>query len=248
MTYTCEKCLFSTYKKTSYDRHCKTQKHKLKIVPELAKQLANIKMEELELKTEMKKKESKEKQEAKQIELELKEDLKREELEKLEALKKKEYELREQIKEELTKEDKRISFSIIKQQKTGIDAFKLNVIERPELEDYCEIMNGLSTFEELFLRDWLAEYESHKTLVLEKDTNMAYYINNAPCMWLFSKDDRFGNGLTSMFELIPYYHRVLKQYAKDNGCKVEDFTLTDEVIKRIQARMIEEMTYIISLP
>lgn len=238
--------MFSTDKKTSYERHCKTQKHKLKIVPELAKQLANIKMEELELKTEMKKKESKEKQEAKLIELELKEDLKREELEKIEALKKKELELKEKIKEELAKEEKRICQTIIKRS-VGIDTFILNVIERPELEDYCEIMNGLSTFEELFLRDWLAEYEINKTVVLEKDTNMAYYINNAPSFWVFNKDDKYGNGLTSMLKVIPYYYRVLKQYAKDNGCKVEDFTLTDEVIKKIEARLIQEMTYIISL-
>jgi len=248
MTYTCEKCLFSTYKKTSYDRHCKTQKHKLKVVPELAKQLANIKMEELQIKTEMKKKESKEKQEAKQIELELKEDLKREELEKLEALKKKELELKEQMKEELTKEDKRISKGIITQQTVGIDTFLLNVVERPELEDYCEIMNGVSTFEELFMRDFLAEYEISKTVILEKNTHIGYYINNVPCMWMFYKDDKIGNGLTSMLKLIPYYHGVLKEYAKDNGCKVENFTLTDEIKKKLENQIMEEMTYIITLP
>jgi hypothetical protein len=246
MAYVCELCNFATPIKTHYNRHCGTEKHKLKTTPNLAKQLANIKIEEMELKTEMKLKESKEKQEAKQIELEMKQNLKRLELEKKQELKKKEMELKEQIKEELEKTEEKMIVRKTLEKALPVITFMENVIDRPQIEDYNDIFNGAATFEDIFMRDFLAVYETSKSVVLEKGGKTGYYMNNAPCLWYFYQNDTTGNGLTRILSLIPLYHKYLKEYAKENGCNIEGFNLSQEEKNRIEDQMKEEMTFLVA--
>jgi hypothetical protein len=247
MAYVCEMCNFATPIKTHYNRHCGTEKHKLKTAPDLQKQLANIKIEEMELKTEMKLKESKEKQEAKQIELEMKQNLKRIELEKKQELKKKEHDLKEKIKEDLLKTEEKMIARKTLEKALPVITFMEQVIDRPKLEDYTDIFNGAATFEDIFMRDFLAEYDNSKSVVLEKGLTTGYYMNNAPCLWFFYLNDTTANGLTRILSLIPLYHKYLKEYAKENGCNVKQFNLSQEEKNRLEEWMREEMTFLVAI-
>jgi hypothetical protein len=247
MSYTCELCDFTTNIKTHYLRHCNTEKHKLKTVPELAKQLANIKIEEIELKTQIKLKENKDKQEAKQIELELKEELKRLELEKKQELKQKEIELKQQIKEELGKSQEKVVLYTKIERSIPLVALMEQVIDRPTIEDYNNIYNGVITFEEIFIRDFLAEYKLNKSFVIEKGGKVGYYINNAPCLWFLQFNDIKTENLY-IYKLIPLYHQYLKDWAKENGCNVQNFHLTEAETQRLKEWMVQETTYSVSLP
>jgi len=224
MAYVCEKCNFATQIKTHYNRHCGTEKHKLKTTPDLAKQLANIKLEEMELKT----------------------DMKRIELERKQELKKKEMELKEQIKEELEKTEEKMIARKTLEKALPVITFMEHVIDRPQIEDYNDIFNGAATFEDIFMRDFLAEYETSKSVVLEKGGKTGYYMNNAPCLWYFYLNDTTGNGLTRILSLIPLYHKYLKEYAKENGCNVQGFNLSQEEKNRIEDQMKEEMTFLVA--
>jgi len=224
MAYVCEKCNFATQIKTHYNRHCNTEKHKLKTTPDLAKQLANIKIEEMELKT----------------------DMKRIELERKQELKKKEMELKEQIKEELEKTEEKMIARKTLEKALPVITLMENVIDRPQIEDYNDIFNGAATFEDIFMKDFLAEYETSKSVVLEKGGKTGYYMNNAPCLWYFYQNDTTGNGLTRILSLIPLYHKYLKEYAKENGCNVQGFNLSQEEKNRIEDQMKEEMTFLVA--
>ena len=237
MTYICEKCSFTTHIKTHYHRHLETEKHKLKCSP-LAQQLIDLKVKEMELKTEVKMKE-----------MEAKIGMKREELEKKQEIKMKEMELKQQIKEELLQtEDNKIltRFSLDK----SIPLIKLmeRVIDRPTIEDYNDIFNGAATFEDIFLRDFQEEYAENKSIVLDKGGKTGYYMNNAPCLWFFNTDDSIGcSPVKRLFSLITLYHKYLKDFAKENGCNVERFKLEDDVKKRLEAQLLEDITYMVSI-
>lgn len=224
MAYTCDKCSFATQIKTHYNRHCGTEKHKLKTSPDLAKQLANIKVEEMELKT----------------------DMKRIELERKQELKKKEHDLKEQIKEDLLKTEEKMITRKTLEKALPVITLMEQVIDRPQLEDYTDIFNGAATFEDIFMRDFLAEYDNSKSVVLEKGLKTAYYMNNAPCLWYFYQNDTTANGLTRILSLIPLYHKYLKEYAKENGCNVKEFNLSQEEKNRLEQWMKEEMTFLVS--
>jgi len=238
MSYTCEKCAFTTHIKTHYNRHLATEKHKLKCSP-LSQQLHELKIKEMELKTETKMKE-----------YETKADIKREELEKKQELKIKEMELKMQIKEQVKTELLKTEEKMIKRNDIEKSVSMITLMERiidcPEIEDYNNIFNGAMTFEELFMRDFLSEYEDNRSIVLEKGGTTGYYINNCPCIWWFNTNDfLIKSVLTRFLDLIPLYHKYLKAYAKENGCNVKDFHLAPEVQKDLEQRMIERITYIV---
>jgi hypothetical protein len=234
MAYNCEKCFFTTHIKTHYNRHLETEKHKLKCSP-LAQQLIDLKMKEMEFKTE-----------AKMKEMAAKLEMKREELEKKDEIKRKEIELKQQIKDELLQtEDKVISRLSLEK---SIPLIKLmeRVIDRSTIEDYNDIFNGATTFEDVFLRDFREEYAENKSIVLDKGGKTGYYMNNAPCLWFFYTDDPLGNPVRRLFSLIPLYHKYLKEFAKENGCNIERFVLTADVQKRIEDHLLEDITYMVS--
>ena len=224
MAYTCEKCSFVTHNKSLFARHCDTEKHKIKTAPDLAKQLANIKVEEMELKT----------------------DMKRIELERKQELKKKEHELKEKIKEDLLKTEEKMIARKTLEKALPVVTFMENVIDRPQIEDYTDIFNGAATFEDIFMRDFLAEYDNSKSVVLEKGCLTGYYMNSAPCLWYFYQNDTTGNGLTRILSLIPLYHKYLKECAKENGCNVKEFNLSMDTKKQLEDWMKEEMTFLVS--
>lgn len=235
MAYNCEKCSFTTHIKTHYQRHIETEKHKLKCSP-LAQQLIDLKMKEMELKNE-----------AKMKEMEAKVEMKRAELEKKQEIKMKEMELKQQIKDELLHTEDKVlcRFSLEK----NIPLIKLmeRVIDRPTIEDYNDIFNGAATFEDVFLRDFHEEYAENKSIVLDKGGKTGYYMNNAPCLWFFNTNDTVCNPIKRLFSLITLYHKFLKEFAKENGCNIERFNLTDDVKKQIEDQLIEDITYMVSI-
>lgn len=234
MPYTCEKCAFTTHIKTHYNRHLETEKHKLKCSP-LAQQLHELKIKEMELKTETKMKE-----------YETKADIKREELEKKQELKIKEMELKQQIKDELLKTEEKVMPRHTIERSCSVLSLMGKVIDRPTIEDFNNIFNGADTFQEVFLRDFRLEYAENKSIVLDKNGKTGLYINNHPCMWGFSVTDTWFPCLPRFLSLIPLYHKYLKEFAKENGCKTEYFVLTKEVIAELEAVLIDEITYSIS--
>jgi hypothetical protein len=227
-TYTCEKCSYTTDRKLNYDRHIDSEKHKLNC-SSAAQQLAELKMKEMEMKNEAKRKE-----------MEAKNELRRIEMEQLQELKAKEMLLKQQIKDEAKKkEEKTISYwkldGMIPQ-----DQLFYQIIERSTLEDYSNLFHGLITFEELFLRDFVAEYEVNKSVVLCKGRKSGFYTNNHPDLWSMNVHDVKE---LAVIKLIPDYHAVLKQYAKENGHNTKDFFLSKEEKERIEEQVLELITY-----
>jgi hypothetical protein len=73
-------------------------------------------------------------------------------------------------------------------------------------------------------------------------------MNNAPCVWFFNTDDSIGcSPIKRLFSLITLYHKYLKDFAKENGCNVERFKLEDDVKKRLEAQLLEDITYMVSM-
>lgn len=235
MAYNCDKCSFTTHIKTHYNRHLETEKHKLKCSP-LAQQLIDLKMKEMELKNE-----------AKMKEMEAKVDLKRAELEKKQEIKMKENELKQQIKEELLQTEDKIITRLSLEKSVPLIALMERVIDRSTIEDYNDIFNGATTFEDVFLRDFREEYAENKSIVLDKGGKTGYYINNAPCLWFFYTNDLIGNPIKRLFSLITLYHKYLKEFAKENGCNIEQFNLTDDIKKQLENQLLDDITYMVSI-
>lgn len=228
MAYSCEKCSFTTHIKTHYARHLDTEKHRIKCSPlclPLAHQLTELKKQELIAKNELKIKEM---------------DLKTES-------KIKEMELKQQIKDELLKTEEKVVSRKMLEGSVSLITLMERVIDIPTIEDYNDIFNGASTFQDTFLRDFREEYALNKSIVLEKGGKMGYYMNNAPCLWMFYTDDKMSNPIKRLFSLIPLYHTYLKDFAKENGCNIKDFNLTLDVIAELEAVLLNEITYLISM-
>jgi hypothetical protein len=231
MSFTCAKCSYTTDRKLNYDRHCESDKHKMKVSP-LAQQLHELKIKEMELKTETKMKEYEQKAEIKRAEMEQKQELKV-----------KEMELKQQIKDELLKtEDKVVSRANLEKVIPLITLME-RVIDRSTLEDYLNVFNGAATFQDIFLRDFRMEYAENKSIVVDKGGKTGYYMNNAPCLWMFYTDDKMSNPIKRVFSLIPLYHKYLKDFAKENGCNIKHFNLSLDVIAELESAILDEITY-----
>lgn len=214
--YTCEKCSFTTTIKTHYNRHLDTEKHKLNCSP-LSQQLTDLKKQEAAMKAELKIKEIQQKAE----------------------LKLKEMDLKQQIKDDLVKTEEKVLSRGNLEKAIPLITLMERVIDRPTLEDYNDIFNGVTTFEDIFLRDFLEEYAQNKSIVINKNNKTGYYMNNAPCLWFYTDNAP----IKRLFSLIPLYHKYLKEYAKENGCNTKHFTLPLDTQKALEQKIMEEITY-----
>lgn len=216
--------------KSHYERHLDTLKHKRMMKPKLAKQLADIKMEQMELKSEIK-----------YLAIEKSTEVKRLQIEKDLELRQKELEIKEQIKEQIKPE--RVVTLREMEMSQGIDKFMDRVALRATIDDYMSLYYGYVTFQDIFKRDFSAEYEEDKVYVIDKDQkNIYYYINNAPCHWFVQYDEKEYAKLY-IFSLITHYYNVLKENAIMNGCKVKDFNLEEIDKKELEEWMKEEITF-----
>lgn len=231
MSFTCAKCSYTTDRKVNYDRHCESEKHKMKVSP-LAQQLHELKIKEMELKTETKMKEYEQKAE-----------IKREEMEKKQELKVKEMDLKQQIKDELVKTEEKVMSRASLEKVIPLITLMERVIDRPTLDDYNHVFNGITTFEDIFMRDFLEEYAENKSIVVDKRGKTGYYMNNAPCLWMFYTDDTMSNPIKRVFSLIPLYHKYLKEFAKENGCNIKNFNLSLDTQKALEEKIMDEITY-----
>jgi hypothetical protein len=232
--YECRVCGFEpTNRLCNYEKHCRTIKHKSLMKPELAKKLADVKREKKELKFEVKQLAFEKTIEVKQLQME-----KELELEQMEL------EIKEQIKEQ-AKPERVITKSEMENSK-GMDKFMDRVALRPEIEDYMNLYYGYITFQELFKRDFSAEYEEDKVFVIDKgQKDICYWINNAPCHWFGSFNEK-NYSSCRIFYVITHYYNMLKEYAGQNGCKVTDFKLEETDKKELEEWMKEEMTFLFS--
>jgi len=152
-----------------------------------------------------------------------------------------------QIKQELEKtEEKMVTRSSLEKSIPLITLME-RVIDRSTLEDYNDIFNGAETFQDIFLRDFRAEYAENKSIVVDKGGKTGYYMNNAPCLWMFYIDDKMANPIKRLFTLIPLYHKYLKDFAKENGCNIKHFDLTLDMIAELEAVLLDEISYLISM-
>jgi len=217
-------------RKSNWEDHCKSLKHKRLMKPELAKQLADIKMEQMELKSEIK-----------YLAIEKTTEVKRLQIEKELELRQKQEEIKEKMKEQDIPE--RVITRTEMLNSLGIEKFQEKLINQfDELQDYSDLYNSVITFQELFKRDFSAVYEEDKVCVIDKGTTRGYYINNAPSYWIFELTDKWGNGLTCMLKCITIYHKTLKKYAEEAGFKTDEFILSDIDKKELEEWMIQEIT------
>jgi len=231
--YECKVCDQKFGQKSHYDKHMGCIKHKSKMKPELAKQLADIKREKKELKFEVKQLAFEKTVEVKQLQME-----KELELEQMEE------ELREKMKEQAKPE--RVITQREMERSKGMDKFMDRVALRATIDDYMNLYYGHVTFQELFKRDFSAEYEEDKVFVIDKGMkDICYWINNYPCHW-FGPFDEKNYSSSRIFFVITHYYNMLKEYAGQNGCKVKDFKLEETDKKELEEWMKEEMTFLYS--
>jgi ribosomal protein L29 len=221
--------------KSHYDKHMRSLKHKQKIKPDLAKQLADLKLQQMENKTKIKIEQIENTAELRQRQIEI--DL---------ELRQKQEEIKEKIKEELIPE-RVITQTEMLRTSQGIDAFKKKLLETSEdtIQDYCDIINGVQTFQEIFKRDFSIVYEDDKVIVVDKaQHNVGYWINNAPCHEFFYLDDKYWNGLASVLDCILIYFRAMKKCVTEEGFKTEYFKLEDIDRTELREWITQEITFI----
>jgi hypothetical protein len=232
--YECKLCGFTpTNKKSNYEKHCKSLRHIRLMKPELAKQMADLKMEQMELKSEIK-----------YLAIEKTTEVKRLQIEKELELRQRQEELKEKMKEEATPERMITQTDMVRSSK-GMDEFKKKLLEASEntIQDYIDIINGVQTFQEIFKRDFSAVYEEDKVCVIDKgQDNIGYYINNAPCHHMFFLNDKYGNGLTSILDCVTLYFKAFKKCITEEGFKTEYFKLEEIDKKELEEWIKQEIT------
>lgn len=234
--YECKLCGFApTNQKGHYDRHLRSVKHKQREKPELAKQLVDNKLKQMENKSKIKIEQIENATELRQKQIEIELELRQEALE-----------IKEKMKEEETPE-RVITQTEMLRSSQGMDAFKKKLLETSEdtIQDYADIYNGVYSFQDIFKRDFSAVYEEDKVVVIDKySVNRAYWINNAPCHQPFALDERYGNGLTCILKCIPLYFNSFKECITKEGFKTEYFKLDETEKKELEEWIKEEITWI----
>ena len=230
--YECKLCGFApTNHKGHYEKHCRSVKHKQREKPELAKQLADLKLQQMENKTKIKIEQIENSAELRQKQIEL--DL---------ELRQKQEEIKEKLKEQPIPERVVTRTEMLKS--LGVEKFQERLINQfDELQDYSDLYNGVKDFQDIFKRDFSAVYEEDKVCVIDKgQTNRGYFINNAPSYWIFELTDKYGNGLTCMLNCITIYHKALKKYAGEAGFKTDHFILSEIDKKELEEWVRQEIT------
>lgn len=234
--YECKMCGFApTNKKDHYEKHCRSVKHKQREQPELAKQLADLKLQQMENKTKIKIEQIENTAELRQKQIEI--DL---------ELRQKQEEIKEKMKQEEPPE-RVITMTEMLRSSQGADAFKKKLLEASEdtIQDYCDIINGVKSFQEIFKRDFSAVYEEDKVIVVDKaQYNVGYWINNAPCHEFFFLNDTYWNGLASILYCIPIYFRAMKKCVTEEGFKTEYFKLEETEKKELEEWITQEITFL----
>jgi hypothetical protein len=233
--YECKMCGFApTNKKNNYERHCRSVKHKQMNKPDLAKQLMDNKLKQMENKTKLKIEQIENTAELRQRQIETELELRQEALE-----------IKEKIKEEETPERVITQTEMIRTSQ-GIEAFKEKLLKASDdtIQDYCDIINGVYSFQEIFKRDFTIVYEEDKVCVIDKgQTNRGYYINNVLSHEPFYLDDRY-NGVASILQCVPSYFKSLKKCMTEEGFKTEYFKLEERDKRELEEWIKEEITWI----
>jgi hypothetical protein len=203
------------------------------VKPEAIEELARLKAEKERINQEMT-------QEIKMKHLEVKNELKMKETIVKEKFKE---ELKQEIKD-MKHQDLADSNSVTYKQiedACSMNDFMENIWSHYKVEDYDDIFNGINTFEELFLQYFVEEYDKNKSVVLEKDGKGGYRKNDH-CVWNFVLGDELGCGYKSLKNMIPLIHKTFKNYVKEEGRNVKDFILEEDVKKRLEINIKEAIT------
>jgi hypothetical protein len=193
---------------------------------ETVSELANLKIKEIEMKNELKLKEA--------------------------VLKQK---LKESIKKELheTKcndenETQVITWRIVEASNT-IDQVMEDIINSSEVEDYQNMLFDGADYDDIFLRDFLAQYNMNKCIVIAKDSKKGdvfykrYEGGGFGAVWSFYlNEEGRENRMNYFLKVIPYHYQRLQDLAKECGFYVKDFTLSEETKKRLENNIIETIT------
>jgi hypothetical protein len=233
--YECKLCGFApTNQKGHYERHMRSVKHKQCEKPELAKRLADLRLQQMENKSN------------RQLEqIENTAEIRQKQIEKDLELRQKQAEIKEQMIEAAVPE-RVITHSEMINTSDGMLKFQDKLVVMGDtVEDYSDIYNGVKDFQDIFKRDFSALYATDKVVVIDKDhPHKGYWINNAPCHQLFRLEDKICNGLTSILKCIPDYHETLKDAATKIGFKTEKFKLEDTDKKELEEWIKDEITFL----
>jgi hypothetical protein len=199
--------------------------------PELAKQLTDLKMEEMELKSELK-----------YLAIEKTTEVKRLQIEKELELRQRQEEIKQQMKEQAIPERVVTRTEMLKS--LGVEKFQERLINMfDELQDYSDLYNGVKDFQDIFKRDFSAVYEEDKVCVIDKgQVGRGYFMNNAPSYWIFDLTDKYANGLTCMLNCVTIYHKALKKYAGEAGFKTDHFILSEIDKRELEEWVRQEIT------
>ena len=213
--------------------HFKSLKHKRLSKPDIARQLADTNIEHMELKSEIK-----------YLAIEKMSEVRRLQIEKELELKQKQEELKEQLKEaeeverEIIITSKEINASLCGNE------FINEVKQKPEIKDYNDIFHGITTFQDIFKRDFLEVYETNKVIVIDKaQIGVCYWKNNGGCVTRCTIGE-IGCGLKRILTVIVRYFEWLKEYATLNGCNIKEFKLSQEVKKELEEWIKERITFV----
>ena len=205
--------------------HFKSLKHKRLAKPDIVRQMAEANSEHKELKTEHKY-------------------LAIEKMTKELELKQKQEELKEQLKEDIEIEREIIITSKELNASLCGKEFIDEVKQKPEIKDYNDIFHGITTFQDIFKRDFLEVYETNKVIVIDKaQIGVCYWKNNGGCVTRCTIGE-IGCGLKRILTVIVRYFEWLKEYATLNGCNIKEFKLSQEVKKELEEWIKERITFV----